>query len=281
MSTTAFFQKKVDRRSRDAMVAFLAGHFRYNTMNSWNRASSYAQYIKINRIGLTSEQNDAAWDILDADFWNEIRYPIDEFTQQMNGAYTMGSNGRSGGYLVLYESRYESTGYKSYCPCCGQQNYKSVYKPAAAGTFESVVAPAILASGGVWVDSQYMAIPEVQQFALSEVEKLTQIRRLKATLKDATANNRCGRCGATGERGRVNYGKTPVALQTYAGRGIDDSTDFEDWSMEQLKDRVELVCQFDRTCDNIRNNFIDLLGSYKVVEEVIMVPKTVKVLQAA
>ena len=52
--SSAFFQKKVDRRSRSAMVDYLQGHERYNTMNSWNRLTSYANNIKIHRLGLSS-----------------------------------------------------------------------------------------------------------------------------------------------------------------------------------------------------------------------------------
>ena len=42
-----FYEQKVDRRSREQMVEFLAGHFRYNTMNSWNRGTSYANRVKV------------------------------------------------------------------------------------------------------------------------------------------------------------------------------------------------------------------------------------------
>ena len=33
-------------------------------------------------------------------------------------------NGRSGGYLVLYQGELKPSGYKSYCPRCGQKNYQ-------------------------------------------------------------------------------------------------------------------------------------------------------------
>ncbi len=35
-------------------------------------------------------------------------------------------NGRSNGYLVLYEGAQEPSGYKSYCTACGQRNYRPV-----------------------------------------------------------------------------------------------------------------------------------------------------------
>jgi len=40
------FFKPVDLRSQKAMVEFLSNHFRYNTMNSWNNSTSYANNIK-------------------------------------------------------------------------------------------------------------------------------------------------------------------------------------------------------------------------------------------
>lgn len=39
---------------------------------------------------------------------------------------TIGFNGRSGGYLVLYQGETKYSDYKSYCTACGQKNFKSV-----------------------------------------------------------------------------------------------------------------------------------------------------------
>jgi hypothetical protein len=47
-----FFEKQVDARSRQAMVNFLTGHFRYPIDNSWAR-TSYANRVKIPYLGLT------------------------------------------------------------------------------------------------------------------------------------------------------------------------------------------------------------------------------------
>ena len=41
------FYRRVDLRSRSSMTEFLRGHFRYNTLNHWNRSTSYANNIKI------------------------------------------------------------------------------------------------------------------------------------------------------------------------------------------------------------------------------------------
>ena len=49
------FSVPVDLRSRKEMTDFLQTHFRYDTMNSWNYATSYACNLKIPRLGLSYE----------------------------------------------------------------------------------------------------------------------------------------------------------------------------------------------------------------------------------
>ena len=47
-----------------------------------------------------------------------------EFGEQHGYCWQAGMNGRSGGYLVLYQGELKPSGYKSYCPRCGQKNYQ-------------------------------------------------------------------------------------------------------------------------------------------------------------
>lgn len=267
---------QVDRRSRNSMVAFLTNHFRYNTMNSWNQATSYANCIKVHRLGLTSEQQNRAFDMLSVDYWDEIRFPIDDFTRDMNGSYTIGTNGRSSGYLVLYESHYQSTGHKSYCRSCGQRNFKRVGLKLEGA--ELVIGQEILRSQNTWRPEAYLGQSAIQAIAMDDASKLEIIARLKRELIDCTLGNRCGACGREGEQGRINYTKEPKTLSTYPGRGIDHDRDFDGWSLSDLRDRVELVQTFDACCDDIRAMFIDLLEANEVVEETIMIPKKVHVL---
>ena len=212
---TAFFEKKVDRRCRKAMVDFLNGHRRYATMNSWNGMTSYASCVKATQIGLTGAQLDRAFEILETDFWEEISWPIDEFTFEMEGEWTIGCNGRSGGYMVLYRSSLEETGHKSFCPRCGQRNFREV----------------------------------------------------------TAEHSKCGVCGGQ----RVDFENPPKALKVLA-RDVDQGEDFAGWSMEDLRARVDLVCRFDRACDEVRAAFIDLCERAQVVEETVSVPKKRKVL---
>jgi hypothetical protein len=211
-----FFEKKIDLRSKQAMVDFLSSHFRYYTMNSWNRMTGYANRVKIPYLGLTSEQANRAYDLLGTDYWDELQFVIDDFTSVMDGNYTIGVNGRSGGYLVLYRGEYYDPGYKSRCRTCGQLNYQ----PVSAG------------------------------------------------------NDRCGCCG--GER--VNLTR-PLRWHRVFGKGIDNdlsAEDMMDLPMSDIRGRVELVCRFDKACDDIRDAFIDLIDNCKVVDEVVMEPKTIR-----
>lgn len=213
-----FFQKKVNLRSRQAMVDFLRSHYRYRTGNSWNR-TSYAHKVKLYALGLPNKLYNAASDVLDVPgTYSLLRRAIDRFTDETDGDYTIDFNGRSGGYLVLYKSYYEETGYKSICTSCGQLNY-------------------------------------------------------------ALVGGKGGRCGVCGEE-RENLPEPHRRLYV-TSESIDQGEDYEEWSIEDLKERVRLVCRFDRACDEMRDELIRLAQNYRVVERTIYVPRTVKELVAA
>lgn len=211
-----YYEKKIDTRSRALMVKYLSGHYRYNTMSSWNASTSYANCIKVNQLGLNDKQYSKAFDLLDTDFWQEIRDPIDDFTSKMNGSYTIGTNGRSGGYLVLYQSKYELSQYKSWCPSCGQRNCTVVTE----------------------------------------------------------TSTKCGVCSQP----RRDYERPLRQLAVYPGKGIDQREDFSEWTMADLRNRVELVRSFDRACDDIRSAFIWMIDECDVVSEEYSVPRIRKIL---
>ena len=121
------FSKRVDKRSRAEMTAYLSGHFRYNTMNSWNRSTSYACNMKLHKLGLDRETEDKLWDMIQVpEFYERLNERIEDFNWQHNYLWQAGWNGRSGGYLVLYQGGTKPSGYRSYCTKCGQKNYTSV-----------------------------------------------------------------------------------------------------------------------------------------------------------
>ena len=122
-----YYEKEVDLRSKKDMLRFLQEHLKYNTMNSWNQSLGWAHNVKIHKLGLTATQRDQAYALLEVwDSFNwQIQTDIDDFTKDTKYRYTIGFNGRSGGYLVLYKCEQKVTGYKSECLDCRQLCYKS------------------------------------------------------------------------------------------------------------------------------------------------------------
>ncbi len=210
------FAKEIDRNNREAMIDFLKNHFRYDTMNGWNRSTSYANNVKIDRIGLTHEQEMKLYDIMNIDgAYDEINDKIWEFGYAHDWKWQVGFNGRSGGYLVLYKGGWKYDEHKSYCIACGQRNFKTVEKSGC-------------------------------------------------------------KCGACGKETRKNYEKPLKQTFTYPGQSIDMYEDFEDWSDDELRARVDLVTGFDRLCDIIVEKAAYIADNFTVEEEEVLVPTTVK-----
>ena len=98
-----FYKKGLDISNTKEMFEFLKGHFTYDTMNSWNGLRSIANNVKIYNLDL------------DGDCWNALRYLEDDEYFNINSMiedweaehpnYKVGFNGRSGGYLVLYNKK--------------------------------------------------------------------------------------------------------------------------------------------------------------------------------
>ena len=210
------FYHKVDRRSRKAMTEFLSEHFRYNTMNSWNRSTSYANNVKVGEIGLTHEQDMKLFEIMEREgAYDEINDRIWEFGFDHDWRWQVGFNGRSGGYLVLYKGGWKPDEHKSFCTSCGQKNFKSVTENGC----------------------------------------------------------RCGRCG---KETRVDYKQPLKNVFTLPGQSVDMDEDFEEWTMDELRDRVELVEEFDRLCDEIIGIAAYMADNFTVEDEVVLVPTTVR-----
>jgi len=107
--------------ARDEMIAFLRYHFRYDTMNSWNKSTSYARNVKIYRLGLTHEQEMKAFEFIETsgalEYINQI---MRDFEVDHDHKWQVGFNGRSGGYIVLYKGFKElDTHTKTICNHCG------------------------------------------------------------------------------------------------------------------------------------------------------------------
>lgn len=119
------FESKIDMRSRKKMTEFLLNHFRYDTMNSWNRSTSYANNMKIHNLNVPREIENKLYEMLDIECYElELgrNILIKQFEEETG--YTVCWNGRSSGYLVMYDFEWKPTGHKSYCTECGQRNFQ-------------------------------------------------------------------------------------------------------------------------------------------------------------
>jgi hypothetical protein len=215
------YYKEVDKRYREEMTAFLKKHFRYHTMNSWNRATSYANNIKLYNVDKPdSVDNETWWEMLWITEWQEkLSDLLEDFGRKYNWQWQAITNGRNGGYVVLYRGGIRPSGYKSYCKHCGQKNYE--------------------------------AVPEGQIGI-------------------------CGRCEA---KASANFKQTHMQIFTWPGKDVDMYEDFEGWTLSEIRERVELVQDFDNLCDDIVAAYLEICTNYRITEEEILVPKTIKVLE--
>ena len=69
-----------------------------------------------------------------------------------------------------------------------------------------------------------------------------------------------------------------MRVVTYLGRGTDNCEDFTDWSMYELRERTDLVQEFDRLADAIVAEAVWIAKNYDVHEEYYTVEKTRPVL---
>ena len=66
MKTFKKFYQKIDLRSKEGMIDFLSNHFRYDTMNSWNQATSYANKVKVWDV-IPNELQNKVFELMDTD----------------------------------------------------------------------------------------------------------------------------------------------------------------------------------------------------------------------
>lgn len=209
------FYRKVNIKSKKEMIGFLSGHFKYWSMNSWNRSSSYANNLKIYNV-IPRDLQDKAYEIMEqSDIYDEINELIHDFGNKHDWIWQAGFNGRSGGYLVLYTGGKKESGYKTRCDTCGRLT---------------------------WYEEEQS-------------------------------------CHVDGCGGTLRLIEQPhYQVYTQPGLSTDADENFHEWDTYSLKERVKLIQEFDKLCDDIVNMFIDYCKSYEVKEEEIQVPKTIKVL---
>jgi hypothetical protein len=94
-------------KSREEIISYLKDHFKYDTMNSWNKSTSYAHRIKIRDLNNVDRDLEmACYEMID------VQEAFDGFVNQIylfhlsRDEYCISQNGRSGGYLVLMNDQY-------------------------------------------------------------------------------------------------------------------------------------------------------------------------------
>lgn len=97
-----FYKTGIDITNDKQMFNFLKNHFRYNTMNSWNRVTSIANNVKLYKLGLSGDWG-VAYDLLVSGEYDTLQWMIHDWCLEHPG-YEIFFNGRSGGYLVLMET---------------------------------------------------------------------------------------------------------------------------------------------------------------------------------
>ena len=101
------FAKEVDLKNDEAVFKYLKEHPLYYLMNSWNRLQTFAHNIKIYNLNVDKEVEDKLFDLLDVDS-PDVKFIFEdniEFFNEENPGYTIYTNGRSGGYLILASSQ--------------------------------------------------------------------------------------------------------------------------------------------------------------------------------
>ena len=99
-----FYKKGIDISNTKEMYNFLKTHYTYDTINSWNGLKSIANNVKIYNLGLDGDCWNALAYLQDDDYFT-INSMIEDWEVEHEG-YTVGFNGRSGGYLVLYSKHH-------------------------------------------------------------------------------------------------------------------------------------------------------------------------------
>lgn len=97
-----FFYNGLKEKTIEEKYQFLKNHFDYYIMNSWNGLKSIGNNIKIYNLGLTNEQQNKFFKLLEIepDFFYNFTFDFFKEFEELTKTKIF-FNGRSGGYLVL------------------------------------------------------------------------------------------------------------------------------------------------------------------------------------
>ena len=96
------YVKGIDITNDNQIFNFLKDHYQYYTLNSWNGLKSIANNVKVYRLNLSGDCYNALTFLQDDDYFT-VNTMIEDWEVEHRG-YKVGFNGRSGGYLVLYNA---------------------------------------------------------------------------------------------------------------------------------------------------------------------------------
>ena len=103
-----FYQKGIDITNAKSMFNFINEHYTYFTMNSWNQLRSIANKVKLYSLQLEGDWGNALSYLYDEQDIGGLQYEISRMLKDWEAdhpGYLLGFNGRSGGYLVLYNEK--------------------------------------------------------------------------------------------------------------------------------------------------------------------------------
>jgi len=166
--------------SREEMISFLAGHFRYHTTNPWNKATSYAHNMKI--YTFPDKYHDKLYELLNVPemYDNHINPLVYDFDKKHNYKWQAGFNGRSGGYLVLYEGGVKpETDTQWYrCPKCWSESCYNIpcnKHDEPVSRIEFIKPPDIFAMPGKGIDHRMTDPEDFEEWEDYEVEERYEI----------------------------------------------------------------------------------------------------------
>ena len=105
------------KETKKEMIEFLKNHGRYWTMNSWNGSSSYANNVKIYNLNMDKDLEERAYNLMAEGGFIDILASDYEFLKEQfeeETDYSIDFNGRSDGYLVLYDKEHPSASIDSH-----------------------------------------------------------------------------------------------------------------------------------------------------------------------
>ncbi len=129
---------------QEEMIDFLKSHERYNTINSWNGCTSFSKNIKVHHLELKEAEQEAVYAVLDDEFaLDESGFDavLDAFCTTQHHCWAIRTNGRSGGYLVLYCCQREKSQYKTRCDRCYRLNYSATAVRCGYGCKDGAMVP--------------------------------------------------------------------------------------------------------------------------------------------